>query len=523
LILSGRPAAAPQVAIDQTTLGRIVVEATQNSRVMEHVFYLTDVYGPRLTGSPGFSASGEWAVKTLHGYGLENVRREPVGPISLGGNVQWSGRGWSFSKCVVRMLEPQQTPLLAVPVGWSEGTKGKVSGPTIFAPFPALYEDDLGGYFTKFHRKLKGKIVMLSDQPQPIDSQSAGSFRRYTEERLAEMTRAPELPVNLPAPAGPPEATRPRLSIQQQLSGWDTLFAFLKKEGVLALVEPARGQGGTLFTRDQLGPPDPSPDPPPTISVAPEHYNRLVRLMRNGIPVKLEIEVEARFHLDHDQFNVLADLPGASRKDEIVLLGAHLDSWFGATGATDNAAGVAVVMEAARVLKALDLRLERTVRIALWGAEEFNGAGSKAYVAKYVLDTKTGERKPLYDKLSVYLNVDSGAGKIRGVYLQGDLGAKPMFDSWMRPLGALGATTVSVRDSYGSDHIAFDNAGIPGFAVIQDPLNYDSRTHHSTMDASDYVPADDLKASTAVLAALGYQASVAPEMVPRKTVPSERE
>ena len=516
LLLSGHPAAAaPQAVMDPPILGRIIGEATENSRVMEHLFYLTDVYGSRLTGSPGFSASGEWAVKTLQGYGLGDVRKEPLGPVSLGGGVLWSGRGWSFSKCSVRMLEPQQTPLLAVPAGWSEGTHGLVSGPAIFAPFPALYEEDLAAYFTKFQGQLKGKIVMLADQPRPIDPQSAGAFLRFSEDELAQIARAPESG-SRPAPAGPPPAARPRLSVQQQLDGWNTLFAFLKKEGVLALVEPAKGQGGTLFTRDQLGPPDPSPDPPPTVSVASEHYNRLVRLMKNGIPVTLEIEVEAQFHLNQDHFNVLADLPGTSRKDEVVMLGAHLDSWFGATGATDNAAGVAVVMEAARVLKALNLRLDRTVRIALWGAEEANGAGSKAYVAKYLLDPKTGERKPLYDKLSVYLNIDNGAGKIRGIYLQGNLGAKATFDAWMRPLGALGATTVSVRDSYGSDHMAFDGAGIPAFAVIQDPLNYESRTHHSTMDAADYVPAEDLKASAAALAALAYQASVAPEMVPRK-------
>jgi len=241
--------------------------------------------------------------------------------------------------------------------------------------------------------------------------------------------------------------------------------------------------------------------------------------MQRNVPVKLEIELDVSFHQNQDPFNVLADLPGTSRRDEVVMIGAHLDSWFGATGATDNAAGVAIVMEAMRILKALDLKMDRTVRVALCGSEEFNSAGSKAYVAKHLLDSATGERKPLHEKLSLYLNVDEGAGKIRGIYLQGNLKAKPMFESWIRPLKDLGATTVSVRDSYGSDHIAFDGAGIPAFAVIQDPLNYYSRTHHSNMDSYDYVSSEDLKLSAAIMAALIYQAAVHPEMVPRKATP----
>jgi hypothetical protein len=510
-----------QYQIDPATLDRIKSEAQDHSQVGDFVVYLADVYGPRMTGSPNYRAAGDWAIKTLQSFGLQDIHRESLGEISFAPGLKWSGRGWTCSRCSVRMVEPQQVQLLAAPVGWSRSTNGKVTGDTILAPFPNG-PGEAEQYITKFRGKLKGKIVFISSRAR-IQLQTSPEFSRYRDDELAKLALPPETrpeqQKDSPANSAPSATPRPEPTMQQVLDAWNRLLDFLHDEGVLALVQAAGGQGGTLFTANQIGPPDPHNDPPPSVSLAAEQYNRLLRLKEKDISVKLEIELETQSYRNPDHFNVIADIPGSSKKDEVVFIGAHLDSWFGGTGATDNAAGVAVVMEAMRILNKLGLKMNRTVRMALWDAEELNASGSKAYVAEHLIDGKTGARKPLHEKLSVYFNIDNGAGKIRGIYLQSNKAAIPIFETWLRPLKELSATTVSIRDSGGSDHEVLDQAGIPAFGFIQDPLNYYSRTHHSTMDMLDYVPADDLKQSAAVLAALVYEAANNPVMVPRKPLP----
>ncbi len=497
-----------QYHIDPATLDRIRAEALDHSQAAEYAIYLSDVFGPRMTGSPNFRAAGNWAMKTLRSIGLEEVHSEPLGDIPFADGLPWSGRGWSYSRCSVRMVEPQEAQLVAVPAGWSRSTNGRVVGDTILAPFPEG-PGQVDKYIATFHGKLKGKIVLTSSRA-PVRRPGPLEFSKYSDEDLAKLTLPQE------SQAGPHGNPGPEPSVREAVDAWNRLLDFMHDESVLALVQAAGGQGGVLFTTNQIGPPDPHNDPPPTVSIAAEQYNRLLRLKEKQIPVRIEIELETRFYAKPDHFNVLADIPGTSKKDEIVLVGAHLDSWFGATGATDNAVGVAVVMEAMRILTKLDLKMTRTVRAALWDAEEVNAGGSRAYVAENLIDAKTGIKKPLYDRVSVYLNIDNGAGKIRGIYLQGNKAAVPMFEAWLNPFKDFGAATVSIRDSEGSDHEVFDLAGIPAFAFIQDPLNYMTRTNHSTMDFLDYVPPNDLKLSALVLASLLYEAANDPAMVPRK-------
>jgi len=514
-LLCVTPPAWPQQT-DYATLDQIKNEAQEHSQASDTLFYLADLYGPRLTGSPNYLAAAEWAIKTLRAYGLENVHKEPLGQIYLAPGLEWSGRSWSYTRCSVRLLEPQQAQLYAVPAGWSRPTGARISGEAIFAPLPQN-PGQVDLFINRFRGRLKGKILLTSERAR-VQRQSPPETFRYSDQDLAKLALPDE---TSPEPRGEELASRPGTSqpdaeLERALEGWNRLLDFLHDEQVLALAQPAGGQGGTLFTTNQFGPPDPHHDPPPTISISAEQYNRLIRFTEKQLPVKLEIEVESQFYQHPDHFNVIGDIPGTSRKEQVVMIGAHLDSWFGGTGATDNAAGVAIVMETMRILSKLRLKMNRTVRLALWDAEELNAAGSRAYIAQHYLDGKTAANKKLSDALSVYLNVDNGAGRIRGVYLQNNKAAVPVFESWLSPLKELGATTVSIRDSEGSDHQAFDHAGIPAFEVIQDPLNYYSRTHHSTMDLVDYVPPNDLKQGAAVLAAIVYQAANSPELVPRK-------
>ncbi len=292
-------------------------------------------------------------------------------------------------------------------------------------------------------------------------------------------------------------------------------------EGVLAaLTADRRGSGGIVFAEGvRSGDPD-APASPPVVVLAPESYARLVRLVGKKVPVRVALDVEVKFHDDAlDGLNVIAEIPGGRKKDEIVMLGAHLDSWHGGTGASDNAAGCAVVLEAMRILKALDLKMDRTVRLALWGGEEQGLLGSRAYVREHFADPVTMALKPEHARLSAYFNLDNGSGRVRGVYLQGNDMVRPIFEAWLAPFKDLGATTLALDDTGGTDHKSFDAVGLPGFQFIQDPLDYMSRTHHSELDVYDHAVASDLMQAAAVMASFVYNAATSPEMLPRKLLP----
>jgi carboxypeptidase Q len=507
LVCAVLPAAEP---VDLSVIHRIKAEAFRNTQVMESAFYLTDVCGPRLTGSPGLDNAAKWAITRMKEWGLHEPHLEKWGPF---------GKGWSNVRFSAHLKAPDYSPLIGFARPWSPGTKGgAVSGEPILAPIRS--EAD----FARYKGKLRGRIVMIGE-PRPLGPQAVSPYRRLEGGDLAKLALAPD-----PAAARPPFDAMARRRLRNAIN------QFLNDEGVLLTIVPSfkrdtatpqdlavLADGGTVFGT-QAGSPSPEdPLPPPSVGLASEHYNRLARLLEHKIPVTLEFEIENRFFEENqDSFTVIAEIPGTNRRDEVVMLGAHLDSWSFATGATDNAAGSAVVMEAMRILKALDLKMDRTVRVALWTAEEQGLLGSRAWVKQNLADPETMALKPAHGKVSGYFNYDNGTGKIRGVYLQSNDMMRPLFESWLAPFRDLGVTAISPRDTSGTDHLAFDAVGIPAFQFIQDPLEYESRTHHSNMDTYDRLQAPDLMQSAAVMAAVSYHAATRPAMLPRKPLPKPR-
>lgn len=483
---------------DLAVVHSIKAEAFDNSEVMDHVFYLTDVNGPRVTNSPGHRAAAEWIINRLEKYGLENVKLEKWGPF---------GRGWSFSRFAAHMLEPAYAPLLGFPLGWSPGTNGLITAAPVLAVLKE--EEDLA----KHKGKLKGKIVLIDEAPS-VKLLTEPLAKRFTDAELAERLRAPE-----PRPKKP---ERPDREKRRKFTA--ARNKFLIDEGAVAVLTAGWRMDGAMVVATRGGNQDAKqPVPPPMIALAPVHYNRIVRLLEKKVPVRLELEVEAEFHDDtQDSFNVIAEIPGGSKAGEIVMLGAHLDSWHGGTGATDNATGCAVMIEAARILKALDLKMDRTVRLGLWSAEEQGLLGAKAYVKEHFADPDTMITTAEHGTLSGYFNFDNGTGKIRGIYAQGNDMVRPIFKAWLAPFHDLGATTVTIRNTTGTDHLAFDAVGLPGFQFIQDPVEYRTRTHHSHMDVYDYVQPGDLMQAAAIIASLAYHTAVREELLPRKPLPKPK-
>jgi carboxypeptidase Q len=499
--------------VDLSVINRIKTEAFENSKVMDHMFYLTDVNGPRLTGSPNYKAAADWIVKRMTEYGL-TAKEEKWGPF---------GRGWVNKHFEAHLIEPQYQPLIGMPLAWTAGTEGTVTGEPIMVTLRT--EAD----FDKYKGRLKGKIVM-SAPPRDLAFQTTAPGRRYTDADLTEEGLAPtpgRSPFGLrppgaagaqPPPATPEEARQRR---EEQRKFQEKSAQFLKDEGVLVLLSSGyTGDGGTVFASSG-GSYDPKrPIALTSVALTPEHYNRIARLLQHKIPVKLEFNIKNQFLEENlDSVNVIAEIPGGKKKDEIVMLGAHLDSWHGGTGATDNAAGSAVMMEAIRILKSLNVPMDRTVRMGLWGGEEEGLLGSRAYVKEHFGDRETMKLGSEHAKLSGYFNVDNGTGRIRGIYLQGNDMARPIFQSWLEPFKDLGATTITIRNTGGTDHQSFDAVGLPGFQFIQDPMEYTTRTHHSNMDVYDRVQAGDLMQASAIVASFVYNAATREELLPRKPLP----
>lgn len=484
--------------VDLAVVNRIRAEAFSHSQVMDTMFYLTDVYGPRLTGSPNFKAAGDWAVKRLESYGLVKAKEEKWGPF---------GRGWQSKYFEAHMVEPQFSALMGIPLAWTEGTNGTITGEPILAPIHT--EADM----EKWKGKLRGKIVMTSD-PLNLKLPETSEGHRYTEAELSALAEAPD-------PGHP--AASPALSREERLRLQAKIAQFMRDEGVLlVLSEGTHGSGGTIFAASG-GSYDPQkPVSVPGVGLMPEEYNRIARLLEHKVPVKLEFNMQNEFFADNpESFNITAEIPGSGKhKDELVMLGAHFDSWQGGTGATDNGAGSAVMMEAVRILKAIHEPMDRTVRIALWGGEEEGLLGSKAYVKEHFGDPASMKLTGEHAKLSGYFNYDNGTGKIRGVYLQGNDMMRPLFESWLAPFKDLGASTISIRNTGGTDHLSFDAVGLPGFQFIQDPLDYETRTHHSNLDVYDRIQPGDLMQAAAIIASLVYDTAQRPDMLPRKPLPS---
>ncbi|MBV9505753.1 MAG: M20/M25/M40 family metallo-hydrolase [Acidobacteriia bacterium] len=519
---------------DLTIVSRIKTEAFDNSQVMNTLGYLTDVYGPRLTASPEFRQAAEWTAKRLQEYGAENVRLEKWGPF---------GRSWSLKQYAVEMLEPRYALLDAAPLAWSESTHGAKTGEIIVAPFaagrqsfdPKRLEGDLTRYMNDWKGKLRGKVVLLAPLRE-VRPESEPNFERYSDKDLTGLAQAPN-PIakladltDIKFPEDPDEARRYNQSlpgsVREQFSNQrDRLFVkrmqFFRDEGAVALINTSEASKDGLVFAQGAGSYD-AKDPLalPTYVVNREQYNRMARLADKKIPVKLRLNLQADVSDgNQDSVNITGELPGAAKRDELIMIGAHLDSWHSGTGATDNAAGSAVMMEVMRVLKALNLKLDRTVRIALWSGEEQGLLGSKAYVKEHFGDPATMKLAGAHAKLSGYFNLDNGSGKIRGVYLQGNDAMRPLFDQWLAPFRDEGVSTISIRNTGGTDHLSFDEVGLPGFQFIQDPLAYDTVTHHSNMDTLDHIQGADLMQAVAVIATVVYDAANRPEMLPRKALP----
>ncbi len=534
-------AAVPAVAqerVDLLTVHRIKQEAFRNSRVMDHLFYLTDVHGPRLAGSPAFRKAAEWSVGAIKEWGIPDARLEKWGEF---------GRAWTLDRFAAHMLAPAYMPISGSPMAWSAGTPGAVKAEAVIA---TLFTDEtredrydleklaalIDAWMATHRGKLRGRIVLIDpvrDLPPPMTAAS----ERYGPEALETITRAPDPvpldPLEWPILRMPKDRSKKHQMYtpapvemtsdfwMRQTHAFDRLNAFLRDEGVVAVLSAdQRGDGGIVFAEEAGSWERGAPIPPPVVSIQPEQYARIHRLTDRKIPVTLELEIKVRIdESDPEGYNVVAEIPGGRKKDEVVMLGAHLDSWHAGTGATDNAAGSAVVLEALRILRTLDLPMDRTVRLALWGSEEQGLFGSRRYVEKHFADPITMKTRPEHARLAAYFNVDNGSGRIRGVYLQGNDMVRPIFASWLEPFHDLGATALAIDWTGGTDHQSFDSVGLPGFQFIQDPLDYDSRTHHSNLDVYDHAQPGDLMQASAIVASFVYHAATRPEPLPRKPLP----
>ncbi len=506
---------------DTKMVNRIWEEGTTNSQVMKIVSYLSDVIGPRIPRSPAMKKAQGWTTQKLEEWGLVNVAVEPGGEFGL---------GWSNEYISAHMIEPSYMPILAYPKPWTSGTQGKVTGK------PVMVEIKTREDMEKYRGKLKGAIVFTM-QPRQTKPSFKPMAKRLSDEDLEELKETP-IPVK----------PRDEESKKDELK-WEELQAFYRSEEVGVLVEsssPTRSDYGTVKVdayegngKDHL-----ISDRSPRIVIAAEHYARICRILDFDVPVSLEIEVRNTFYEgDREGYNVVAEIPGTDKKDEIVMLGGHLDSWSAGTGAVDNAAGCAVTLEAVRILKHLGVQPRRTIRIALWTGEEAGFYGSRGYVIRHFGDTDLNSlkeidweaydknwRRPLgdsskllakpdYNKISGYFNYDNGTGRIRGIYIQENFQVKPIFEEWMKPLHDLGMTTIALQSTEGTDHLPFDWIGIPGFQFVQDPIDYVPQVHHTNQDNYDHCIPEDLIQSAIVMASFVYHTAMREERLPRKPLP----
>ncbi len=584
----------PTDEVDTEMVEKIKREGTDASQIMNTISFLTDVHGPRLTGSPLADEAAQWTVKQLESWGLQNAHLETWGPF---------GRGWTLEGCVVNMVEPRFAPMIAHVKAWSPSTSRTVRSVPIY--LDAKTPEELEAYRGKLSR-----AIVLIGEPRDVPALFEAPATRNTDEALLRLANAQSIsprrrgtpsrspstapseeskteetktdavkteaaqpaiadkPEDKPAdkpevkpaevasssePSTPKPEVQPAVDPQQEFRNamklradkWELAY----REGAAVILEPGRGDGGNVFVSSVTMPtksddagetesrfsrgPRPwateSTDIIPQAVMAAEHYNQLVRMLQKGAKPEVEVDILTRFHKDKDahSFNIVAEIEGTDLKDQVVMLGAHFDSWQAGTGATDNAVGCAVALEAVRILKAIDAQPRRTVRIALWTGEEQGLLGSRAYVTDHFgkaisseerdrRSPTTFEVKPEYEKISAYYNLDNGTGAIRGIYLQGNEQVRSIFRAWLAPFADQGATTVSVANTGGTDHQSFDAIGIPGFQFIQDKLEYDTRTHHSSMDVYERIQEDDVKKASIIMATFVYQTAMRDELLPRK-------
>ncbi len=507
--------AAQGPGLDLGTIGRIRTEAIQHSQALDHVWWLSEVHGPRATGTPGFAGASEWVMKRFTEWGLKNVHQERF-PF---------GQGWTIERFSAHLVAPQTQTFVGAPRWYSPSTNGPVLSDVV--RLKAANEADLA----KYKGLLKGKIVVM----QPVRAVRMLDGRIILRMGDEEWKEAMATPLeSAAAGGGPSDAQR----AAQAFAG--TVQRFLVAEGAAVLLERGsdtdsiaggsdlswmqqRVDGGTIFPGNGGNRDPKAPAQVPSATLAVEHYNRIVRLIDRGIPVQMEVNIQVKFHPETDPagngINTIGEIPGTDLADEVVMLGAHMDSYPYAGGATDNGTGSAAMMEAVRVIQSLGLKPRRTIRVALWAAEEQGLLGSRAYVQQHFYDFATGTAKPDHAKLAAYFNLDNGTGRILGIWGQGNLAALPIFEKWGEAVKDLGWKAASPRSVGSTDHSSFDNAGLPGFQFIQERLEYQARTHHSNMDTFDRVQKDDMTQQGAVASVFAWYAANTPEKLPRKGMP----
>ncbi|RFZ85369.1 M20/M25/M40 family metallo-hydrolase [Mucilaginibacter terrenus] len=492
---------AQQENPDTAVFRRIRNAEMNSSQIPQIAHYLTDVSGPRLTNSPGYKRAADWAVATMKKWGLANTTLEPWGEF---------GKQWEINDFSISMTAPYSAQLRAYPVPWSANTNGMQRGSVvILTPQQSIDTTYLAGHAAEF----KGKILLITGGPY----NGEGNFKP-TATRLADTSLA-----NL---------KDSYLVSRKEIEGAFNYMAMfrkidliLKKAGVLTLISGGRRNvNGTVFVQSQYGHKITDPETIPQVDISLEDAQKIKRLIASGQKVEIAINLQGTTSTsDTKGYNVIGEIPGTDPKlkAEVVMLGGHLDSWSGATGATDNAAGCIVMLEAARLLDSLGIKPKRTIRIALWGGEEQGLYGSYNYVKNHFIDAPTFTPKPEQGKVSAYFNLDNGTGKIRGIYAQGNTAAAAIFKEWFKPFHDLGATTVTMSNTGSTDHQSFDWAGIPGFQFVQDELDYETRTHHSNLDDYDHLSMPDLKQAAIIVASFVYQTSMRPTMLPRKPLKKE--
>lgn len=508
------PLAAQTAAPTPPQVGRIVDAGTNHSEVMRIAQYLADVIGARLTNSPSMRKAEDWTAAKFREWGLVNVHKEGFE----------FGRGWTSNGASVRMVAPRPLQLIAAPLAWTPGTNGPVTGPVVLAP---LADESA---FAQYRGKLKGAIVLITE-PDDLADATDPAFKRYTADDLAKTDKYELL--NGRPPAGRRAFNPGRLTFAAKRD------AFLKEEGAVAYATMS-SLGSKLVhgqnSQFQVG----ATPPLPGFEIASEDYRRLARLSKMGAAPTLEVNSAVTYDdSDTKAYNIIADIPGTDAKAGYVMAGAHLDSWAMGDGAADNGAGVAMVMEAARIIKASGVKTRRAIRFALWAGEEQGLLGSMSYVENHVasrpVDPKaSGIQRfigwsrafpitpgPDHAKLSAYFNIDNGSGAIRGIYTQGNTAVVPIFQDWLAPFNSMGATTVGTARTGSTDHVFFDAVGIPAFQFIQDPLDYFPTVHHTDVDTFDHLRADDMREGAIILAAFLIQAANADQPLPRLPIPTE--
>lgn len=479
-------AAQSQTPAERNLLARLHSEAFEHSQAQAVFDMLTVTIGPRLTASPAYRRAAEWTRDRLASYGLENARLEP-----------WQfGRGWTLEKLTVEMIGPRYLALLGYADGWASSTSGEIAAAPVFIGGKSPEEVEA------LRSKLKGAIVLTqlamtnfvrADRPQPSDPAYVPLSAAYATG--VGRGRAPA-PLPGPTPAG-------------------RIAKSLREAGAAVLVKPSRGEHGTVFVTGR----DEGPGAVPSVTLSAEHYNLIVQMLEQNVPVKLRINLQSKYFDDDGgkAYNVLAELAGADPavRDEVVMIGAHLDSWHTGTGATDNADGVTTVMEAMRILKVIAARPRRTIRVALWGGEEQGLVGSRAWVKQHLAGPENAATR---EKFDVYLNIDNGTGPIYGWYLENREALLSLFDQWLKPLRQFGARRNILEPIGATDHVSFNEVGVPGFNPIQDYTNYDTRTHHTNMDTADRVEIHDIHEAALVMAWFAYQAAMADQKIPRARV-----